>query len=60
MEDNCRFFKKGICAYKHVSSTNDNESLDELNNLKSEIAEIINILKLKQEQIDKITSEKKI
>ena len=40
LESYCKFFQKGICAYKHVISTNDNKLEDlekELNCLRKEI-----------------------
>ena len=48
MEENCRFFQKGICAYKHVSPKNDDEIANELENLKSEIEEMTKVLEQKQ------------
>ena len=59
MEESCRFFKNGNCAYKHVSPTNDNDIIKDVENLKSEIVELKKVLEQKQKQINKIASEKK-
>ena len=57
MESNCRFFKKGICAYKHIHPDNHGKVSNELDTLKKEIIVITKVLEQKQEQINKITTE---
>ena len=59
MEINCRFFKKGICAYKHIVPANyDKNHNDEIDHLKRDILHLTKELNFKQEQFDKIIVEK--
>ena len=61
LESYCKFWKKGICAYKHITPTNDNKLEDlekELKSLKNEVKDLTEQNKQKQKQIEKINSEK--
>ena len=62
MESNCKFFKKGVCAYKHVDAfTYDSKIEDlekELKCLRNQIKDLAKENKQKQIEIERITSEK--
>ena len=59
MESNCRFFKKGVCAYKHVNPITVDKNLEmELDHLKREIAQLEKEVELKQKQLDEVIAEK--
>ena len=60
LEINCKFWKKGICAYKHITPTNDNKLEDlekELKSLKNEIKDLTEQINSEKSEIIKKLSQ---
>ena len=61
METRCKFFRMGICAYKHATPKNDetisNALNKEIDKLKKEVKELMTNIKIKEEQLNKLDTE---
>ena len=61
LESSCKFYKKGICAYKHITLTNNDKIEDlekQLKHLRDQINDLTEQNKQKLKLIEKITAEK--
>ena len=57
MENKCKFFKKGVCAYKHVTLANDDGIKKENQHLKEKIRELERLVSEEKIKVKNLLSE---